>query len=243
MNYGRFEPLGTIFGLAADMGELWDIVDSEDAINKLSSTIAQNITSKTFWLMLNKTTDAMSNPGRYGWTFAKSLMGSAIPVGVSQFAQALDPELKDPQNIGDIIKARIPGLSQQVEPIRDIWGKPVISPETGAERFLSPFRRSVTTDDPATLEVQRLGIKEYMGNPSDKLGDVRLTREEYQQYVSEAGQLAHDNVIKFLNSRQYQMLNDEQKANAITGIIGNARTKIRSEIKRQHPSSQGLVAY
>jgi hypothetical protein len=232
IGYGRLEPLGVILGLAADTADLWDIAEPSDAVRIIGESIGKNLTSKTWLLALEQVTDALSDPERNFWKLARGLTGSIVPTGIAQLSQAFDPRMKDPQNIQEVLMSRIPGFSLEVEPLRDIWGKPILSQETGPERFLSPFRRGEVVQDDATNEVRRLGITAYMGTPRDVIGDIKLTREQYQNYVATSGALAHERVTALISSPFYENLPDEKKASLIENIFRKAREQVRNEIKR-----------
>jgi len=226
VGYGRLEPLGIVVGLTADYVELFDMTEQEDAVSKISLAIAQNLTNKTFMRGVSDMLNAASDPERYGDRWIRGLAGTVIPTGVAQGARAMDPTMRRPETIGQAIQSRVPVLSGGVPPIRDLWGRPVLSPETGAERFLSPVRRSPVIDDKASREIVRLDIR--VGTPRRQLGRIDLTPEEYERYAERAGALARRMVVGFVEAPGYDRLLDPVREQRIKDLFNKARAAARA---------------
>lgn len=228
--YGRLEPLGMIVGLSADYVELFDKgLEEEDAVSKIGFAISQNLTSKTFLRGISDLVNAASDPERYGDRWVRSLGGTVIPTGAAQLARAIDPTFRRAESITEALRARTPGLSFGVKPLRDIWGQPVAAPETGPERLLSPVRRSPVIDDKASQEIVRLDVRP--GTPRRQLGNLELTSEEYERYQVEAGRLARRLVVAFVESPGYDNLSDLQQVRGIEARFTKARDVARERLK------------
>lgn len=229
VSYGRLEPLGIVVGLTADYVELFDTLEQEDAVSKISFAIAQNLTNKTFLRGLSDAINAASDPERFGERWVRGLTGTAIPTGVAQVARGVDPTLRRPETALQGLQARTPFLSFQVPPIRDVWGQPVLLQETGVERFLSPIRRSPVIQDKASQELVRLDVRP--GSPRRQLGRVELSPAEYERYSELAGTLARRMVTGFVESPGYDRLPDLIKAMKIEDLFNKARAAARLAAK------------
>ena len=113
--------------------------------------------------------------------------------------------------------------------MRDFWGQPVLQVQPGAERFLSPVRRSAEIDVLATREMVRLQI--VPGSPRRQLGGIELTDDEYERYVEDAGQRAYEKVSLFVERPGYDMLLDETKAEKLHDLFLQARKEARALIR------------
>lgn len=229
VSYGRLEPLGIVVGLTADYVELFDTLEQEDAVSKISLAIAQNLTNKTFLRGISDLVNAASDPERYGERWVRGLTGTVIPTGVAQLARAFDPTLRRPETALQGLQARTPILSFQVPAIRDIWGQPTLRQETGFERFLSPIRRSPAIQDKASQELVRLDVRP--GTPRRQLGRVELSPAEYERYAELAGTLARRMVTGFVESPGYDRLPDTIKAMKIEDLFNKARAAARLAVK------------
>jgi hypothetical protein len=229
VSYGRLEPLGIVLGLTSDYVELFDTLEHEDAVGKISLAIAQNLTNKTFLRGLSDAINAASDPERFGERWVRGLTGTAVPTGIAQLARGIDPTMRRPETALQGLQARVPFLSSQVPPIRDIWGQPVLLPETGPERFLSPIRRSPVIQDKASQEIVRLDVRP--GSPRRQLGRIELSSGEYERYSELAGTLARRMVKGFVESPGYDRLPDLIKAQKLEDLFNKARAAARVAAK------------
>jgi hypothetical protein len=230
-SYARLEPLSILLGTTADAVELGDEIEWEDAVGKIGWSIARNLTSKIYLAGLSDLLNAVSDPQRYGQNWVQRFAGSAVPAGVASVARGLDPTRRAPQSVGQAIQARIPGLSFNVPPLRDIWGRPVISTETAAERVLSPIRRSRIRRDKATEELIRLDIP--IGSPRRELRKwgIVLDDADYESYVERTGQFTHAAVIKVVNAPGYNAMSDKDKASGLRMAMDPVKRKARLAVE------------
>jgi hypothetical protein len=216
-SYQRMEPLGMILGTAADASDIWDEMNAEeqdDIASMIVSSIYRNFTNKTFMRGISDLMNAMSDPARYGENWIQRLAGSVVPTGVATAARAIDPEIKQAENIIDSIKSRIPGVRSGLMPKRDLWGNKIVQGEGGVfERMVSPLYRSKVEGTPADKEILRLKVHKLA--PRKKIKDIELTPEQYDVFMARAGQRAHDRVNRFVQSSAYKGMSDEKRAKEI----------------------------
>jgi hypothetical protein len=232
-SYNRFEPVGMVVGTSADFaglafGNETQIKDPIDAANIIAMSVAKNWTSKTFMQSLSAALDATSDPERYGAQFLNGYAGSLIPSIVNTATVAIDDTRRDTKGPLDTMMARIPGASEQLEPKRDLWGRPI--KKTGltlVDRAISPVSISQVSDDPVDKEILRLGISP--GLPKKKLGDVELTPEQYSDFSERAGKRAYERVNQIVKRN----ISDEQKANSIKNAIKVSRIIEGNQLLRE----------
>lgn len=261
-SYSRLDPIGMTLGLAADVGEFITHADPEDAdlehvIQAATLAIASNVTSKTYMSGAAAMFDAVSDPDRYGEAWFQKLAGSLVPAGVAAITRTRDPYLRAADDMIDALRRRTPGLSDDLPPLRDLWGRPVslASGEGAMYDLFSPVYIKRENPEPIDEELARLEYYPAMPKRSISLNGVsiRLTSEQYSRYVELAGNEAKDVAFgvgarEFLNgivqgthplAPVYQMMDDEQRENFIEGKLVDYRRLARDQLVREFP---GLIA-
>jgi len=128
-SYSRFEPMGILFGISADLHEIsGEITDGniEKIAKGVLASIAKNLTSKTYLRGISQFVEAASDPDRYLQNWLNSMLGTLIPTGVAQVARSEDPILRDVRTVMDKLKSRIPGYSETLPARRNLWGETII---------------------------------------------------------------------------------------------------------------------
>jgi hypothetical protein len=235
--YNRIEPVGAVVSMVSDAVDLHDVMESEDAARIISMAIGRNITSKTYMQGLSNLMNAMSDPERYGTRYVSSMAGSVVPGAVAQTKQAFDPTLRRPRSPLEAIKARTPGLGEDVPVAYTIWGETVkLGDENWIKNLLSPVATGEISKDKATTEVVRLGVKP--GSPQRKLGKMELTDQEYDQYARSSGQLAHQLITKIVNRPNYDSIPDETKRGLFDDLFSAARETAKNRLLMNAPTKK-----
>ena len=266
-SYKRTDPIGSIMGYAADLGEYLSNVgdDTEDGdLEKLLSvgvaSFASTLFSKTYMQGTSDLFEVISDPKRYAPTWIRRQAASVVPAGVAAAARQVDPVQREAQSVLDAMRARVPALSKDLPPVRDLWGRPVSyrSPEGWAYDALSPIAVSQYKAMPIDEEILRLGMT--VNKPSKRVRfdgtgiDVDLTRYPgaYSRYVELAGNEAKDpasglGAMDYLNavvtgkhpmSTLYRMYGDGEdggKAEFIHETIVNYRRRAKQQLLREYP--------
>jgi hypothetical protein len=249
-SYDRLEPVGSVLGFAADAAEAMrdPLVSGEDAASRVAFAFAHRLEDQTFLSGLQNVLDAVHDHERFGPAYAKRMAASFIPTGLSQIAGAMDPVRRDTSTFGNLVRSRIPGLSDDVPPIRNIWGEPVQQSYEGAAGLFTPSASTTIKDDPASVEVRRLVQTAGLGLQSPARAfktkglAEKLTPEEYDRFTAQAGQLAYQLVTKLVTAPNYQRIaSDEKRARLVTNVIGKARDVARLQLKVQRARQQGGV--
>ncbi len=227
--FGWNEPLGSVFGMAADFAELGE-ADGHYA-QKIALSIGRNITSKIFMQGLSRALDAMSDPERYGQSWGESMAGSLVPSISAALARTGDTTLRDPDGIIDAWKSRLPGLSDSVMPKRDAWGREIARPgESLAGLGLLPAGITTAKSDPVDAEVQRVGAKVTVPGKTMQVKGKTYTMSplEYDLYQMQSGWEAYEKVTNIVN----RSIPDEKKADLIEKAISKAREEWRERFKK-----------
>jgi hypothetical protein len=198
-SYRGLEPVGTQIGLAANITEIlrekWkdDNPEVDELVIAASMAIANQLTFATFMTGPADFVEMMSDSRRYGENWWERLVGSAVPTGVAQFARSSDPYVRAVEDMGDALRARTPGLSKDLPPLRDLWGRPIKrTAEMGTlYDFVSPIASQRESAEPIDLELERLEFYPEMPQRSVGLDGVKIDLtdrpREYSRYVELAG--------------------------------------------------------
>jgi hypothetical protein len=202
VQYNRLETVGSSMALAADLTET--IRDYQTAVNaddpnveKLTAagiaTLANNITSKTYFEGLARFFETISDPRGNAEGTLKSFAGSLVPAGVGAAASLMDPYQRATYSMMDAIKARTPGLSKDLPPVTNVWGEPIRKDSgfgTAYDAFV-PFGSHRPGNEPIDQEILKQGM--HVSLPPTKTSingatvDLGKDPEMYHRYVELAG--------------------------------------------------------
>lgn len=223
-SYSRIDPLGMILGLGSDFAEISEHLhegQKEHMAAMIMASIANNITSKTWMRGMSELINVLQDPDRYGDRYIQNFAGTLIPTGVAQYARVKDPVMRQTQDVMDALKSRLPGFSRELLPRLDIWGQPLTRGGSAGPDLLSPIYESQDTGDKVNSEIARLGIAP--GMPQRQAMGVKLTPEQYNDFVRMAGQPAKQALDEIVNQPWYDKLPDAIKAMVIKRVIAKTR--------------------
>jgi hypothetical protein len=253
VSYQRFDPVSTLFGVAADFAEVgkWATQREADAIAlDLAKSTARNLTNKTWLSGPSDAFDVLSDPERYGKNYVQRLAGSAaVPSLANQATQGTDPYLRDARTILDAIKARVPVLSESVPARLNVWGEPI---ERGGVRSgsravdaavgaASPFYTKRASNDPVKREMGRLRAPLSMPQRTVMVDGKRvsLTQEQFNDYVRLSGQAAKSYFDLYINTPIWKQMTDDERREEVKDVLAEFRAAARDELKGRYPELAG----
>ncbi len=257
ISFNRLDPLGALFGFAADLHDILGNVDDVTfgkAVMGSVLALSNAMLSKTYLTGLASAIDAINEPDKKIDTAFRRLGSSWVPALVAQLNRStFDTTLHESFGLLDDIKAKIPGMSADLPPRRNLWGEAIYYEGGLGPDFVSPIYTMKDKADPVSEEMIAQGVSVPMPskvlfgrkpagetdlrNESVKDG-VRLTPNEYDRLVVLAGEKAHDELSKFINSAEYQKLTDGpdgSKAMVIKTIVGRYREAARVQLLEEFP--------
>ncbi|MFP3928636.1 MAG: hypothetical protein ACLFUP_07010 [Desulfobacteraceae bacterium] len=252
--YNRLEPLGMLFGMAADAYEIMGQADELEA-EKLAATIvtafSKNVTSKTWLRGLSEAIQTLDDPERYGKRYLQNYARTLVPRGVSQVERVVDPEFREVQSLIDAMKSQIPGYSKDLPPRRNLWGEPII-PEGGlGPDIVSPIYTSTAKSSPIDEELLRLRLPLSMPNRIQSIHgqSIELNPEEYDRLMvlmnkiplPPTGKPLKQSLDELITTPGYKKMSDERKELRIRGYLNMAREIARERLWEENPEIQWLV--
>lgn len=181
VSMARIEPLATSLGFASDLAEAGDAKSAKDAFDKLHYAALNNVFNKTYLEGLINASQAMSDPDRYAAEFSKRLVGALVPNLLASAARAIDPSIRQTDDISSTLMARVPLLSERLPARLTGTGETVQRPENALSRFVSPVRYSKEAGPEANLERVFL---ELGYNPSAPPKTARLPKSNRDYFLS-----------------------------------------------------------
>jgi len=231
-SYRRLDPFAITIGSAADMATLGDGMtdgQKDKGAALVVASIMNNLTNKTWMSGLSDMLAGLRDPERYGGRFVDRFAGSAtVPTGVAQIARALDPTARETDGTLEYIQSRIPGLSDDLLPKRDVWGREMVSEGGIGPDIMSPIWVSTEKGDPATHEAIRVGA--VISPPSESVGGKKLDARTYNRLQMVVGQTAHKWVSELIQQPDYRALETEGQAKAIKYVMDKAREAGRANV-------------
>ena len=208
-------------GLAADMSELSGHLGAGTMDNLAGASLlalSRNLISKSYLSGLVKLIDAI-DAGQRGnekafTSYVGNMASTFIPFSGLQGAitREIDPTAREVWSLMDSIKARVPGFSKDLPPVRNAFGEPVKLTGGLGPDIMSPVRTSEATSDPLAAEIARLNID--LRPPSktlfvqDGAPSIDLTPQQYDKLAKTAGELFRQKLAKVVSSEHYQALPD-----------------------------------
>jgi hypothetical protein len=249
-SYNRLEPLGLLLGVSADIVEISGHLTDEES-EKLGSlivgAISKNLLSKTWMRGPAELIEALQDPERYGARWLQSIAGTLIPTGVAQVARVQDPVLRstapeaidDPllaeaQSIINKIKSRLPGYSEELPPVRNVWGEPILLEGGLGPDLISPVYTSTDKHDATTEELLRLKV--YPSWLKPEINGVKLTPRQHDRYSEMAGKTAKRALDRVIASEGYGRLPDFQKKELVDRLIKEARAQAKQIMLINEPA-------
>lgn len=199
--YNRLDPVGSLFGMAADVvdalrnaqHEALDDPDTEKLAVATAAAVAGNLLNKTYLSGLSSIFEAMGDPGRYSETTIQRMVGSVVPAAVANVTRQMDPYQREVYSMLDAIKARTPGLSDNLPPKLNLWGESVTK-ESGlgkAYDAFSPIYSRKPGGDPIDAELLRLEANVSLPNRRTSFDgatvDLSQHPKAYSRFVELSG--------------------------------------------------------
>lgn len=126
--YNRFDPIGLVFGTAADITEIGlnnPDQDVADLALGLAMAVAKNVSDKTYLQNVNAFMRAATDPEASGAKWAGQLAEGLIPFSSLLRQTNPDPYMREARTLVDNALDRMPGFSDKLPPLRDPFGYPM----------------------------------------------------------------------------------------------------------------------
>lgn len=236
-SYQRLDPFSTTIGTVADMVDLSSNLTDEDRDHILARTgiaIVHNLSSKTWLSGISSALEAINDPDRYLSGFTARTAGSlAVPSIVAQVARVSDPVMREAREPLDRIRSRIPGLSDDLLPRRDVFGRPVMSQGGVGPDIVSPIFTGTAKNDPtiSALTSSGIGISAPQRTYVEGGKRVQWTPQQYDRLQVLVGQAAKPRLDALAGSPGWRAMSLDQREDAVGKIMREARKDGRAKLR------------
>jgi hypothetical protein len=226
-SFSRADPYGSLMGFAADISEAIkhgefdedDVDEWNEVVAMGTAAVSQVAVSKTYLRgvseFFNMVTGDKKDVENYIENFASSFVPYTSLAGAIERTQ--DPTVRDYQDPWEAIQNKLLGLSKNLPPKRDLWGRELSSssdfgstfdytPEgqervTKAYDFLSPIKAKNIKPEPVDTEIMRLApyasLENIEGAPPTRIMkktvfdgvavNLKKHRDVFDEYVKLSG--------------------------------------------------------
>jgi hypothetical protein len=249
-SYGRLEPLGTLLGVAATVGEIvkeYDIGNIEDVDHLYAAgaiALSRNVADKTFLQGVSKFINAYHNPGTYQTNYIRDFATSFEPNVLAQVTQReVDPVVREVNSLIDAFKAKTPLLSDTLFPKRNIWGEPLTRENMPmVPDVVSPILASTDKKSKIDNELKKLNIGFDL--PKKMLQGVEMIPAERDRLIQLVGNEWKDPsngmglkefLTDFIQSDDYKRQSKEGKIKAINHIYDQYKKAATDQLLQEFP--------
>jgi hypothetical protein len=232
-SYSRIEPLASFLGVVADGSESTiDLMrlSPDDPEKTMSSwaeqmvlAVTKNITSKTFLEGLSNLLSAVHDPERYGPAFINSYAGLLVPGAVAQFARGADPIQRQVDSFSDALKARIPGMREDLPARYTITGE---ERPNLAQGFPNIVGIATTPAEQTQIQKEIQDLNFSYSAPDKKLRGVELKPEDYSEYSRLSGEAVNQRLSSIINSPYYASYSEKQRKVILEAAAKRARSGV-----------------
>lgn len=272
VEYRRLDPWATMVAFAADLFDYANWADPEDQseveqVMMAGVTSSLNVLTQASYLTgIRNFFSAVSDPLNSGSRFIQSFASSfAVPQAVAQFTvPAGDENFREARSMLDAVMRRVPGISDQLEPRRNVFGEPIRSTRRLGQDAVGsvmnvwmPLAYSEVSDDVVDRELALL--KHGFAPPRPRKGGVNLLDfrsptgqtafdrwGQLQGEIKLNGRTIREELRQLVTSRKYQALPSETlgsirnpRVALVSSVIDRYRDAAFNRVLREYPELNG----
>ena len=271
VSYIRVEPFAALIGTVADVYDYSRFAGDEEqeALEQLGRGLvvgmSRNITNRTYMSGVRNLVGVLSDPDRRAERVIQQFAGAIIP---NTFAQAValsgDLHMRDIQSIGDKLKSRIPGISDNLPPLRNMFGEPLnrMTARYGMGEaidrwsdLLVPVAYREVSDtvvnqelvllqhgfSPPLPTVSGVNLREFVKGSQDAYDRW----QELQGEIRIGGRTLRQELRQLFKRRDYQGLSplgaleaESPRVSAIKKVLRKYRNRAFTQVLREYPTLQ-----
>jgi hypothetical protein len=229
-------PLGPLVATAADFHEVYHTAHDEgmaEAAKSLAFGFSEVVADETWMMGLANFVDAVRNWDTKGDYYFRNLATSFIPFSsaLNQTARLVDPYQRQARNLLDAAKAKIPVVSQTVQPRISIWGQPIRS-----HMMISP---SPAHED--AVDERLIALNHGYAMPERKIRGIELTDKQYNDYAVTAGQLAKHMLDALVATPGFSLLPEGIQTKRMDESVSRARKAARRMVMMKSLGSDNNI--
>lgn len=260
----RADPIAQILLMSANIyevvGQAEDDNDGWDLLYAGAFTIANSLTSKTFYNGLSEMLSAYDSASRDPDNqqnavvkYVQRLGASTVPAIVAAEARRQDPILRAANTLTEQFKRRLPGYSKDLPPRRNMFGEPIVLEGGLGPDFMSPFYQSGKKYNDVATQMSMNEMATTM--PGRTIDGVELTTIQQDRYIMLSAGLdkdgnplpggsLHQRLSQLIKTPQYKRATvgqDGMQAKMINNYINDYRSRARKMMPQEFPELQSKI--
>ena len=260
----RADPIAQILLMSANMYEVLGQAEDDntffDLISAGAFTIANSLTSKTFYNGLSEMLSAYDSASRDPDNqqnavvkYVQRLAASTVPAIVAAETRRQDPILRAANTLTEQFKRRLPGYSKDLPPRRNMFGEPIVLEGGLGPDFMSPFYQSGKKYNDVATQMSMNEMATTM--PGRTIDGVELTTIQQDRYImlsagldkdgkAMSGGSLHQRLSQRIKTPQYKRATVGQEgmqAKMITTVINDYRSRARKMMLQEFPDLYSKV--
>ncbi len=251
--FAGFEPLSAMLGASADIADGVQGKNTEDKVDKIISSVAENLLNKSYMQSLNEVstivTDAIQHRSGSATRYAGKLAASFIPFSslLGKTASALDPTVREtksskkgyaalPEQVAKTVVSRLPGLSMTLPAKLDGTGDEAEKQGGALGRFLGVGNATLEKEGGEVFrELERLNYvpgapPKEIQVPGMKGRKERLTEEERRMFLEARGR-ATEKLKVWVERPAWKNADDEKKKKLAEKIYQEANEPVLKRVR------------
>ena len=240
--YDWAQPVAAPFAIMADLKNVDKGTEMLEAVNSVTDTAFNILLEQSF---LTGIQDVLGSYGSKVEGIENQIFGlpaRAVPTFVKQINDLIDPysrmvyeQDKQLESAKNQVKTKTPGVSKELPVTRDTLGRKV-EKYGGDNNIFNVFFNPANTNKGKASESAKEIYKVYEATkdkdimPRYPSSTLKLNNKQKSQFLKISGTIIEDNVKELKNNTYYKMLDDEDKAATIKGIVDYAYNKAKSEV-------------
>jgi hypothetical protein len=238
-SYHRLGPLGMLMGVAADMYDVVQTGASEgmaQGAGAFVNAFAHNFLDESWAKGPSELLMAIEHHEQYGGQYVRNFLSSFSPfsVGSSQIAHAIDPYSRQARTIVDAFKRKIPWVSEDLFPRRDVWGEPMPNGDALVSPGVTAIYKQRISDDPVNQAMLQLGIAPAQVKRT--IRNVPLTDQQYDDYARMAGRMAKQRLDMIVRSPDWRTWPAHTQHDVIQEVIKQSRESASGALMMKYPT-------
>ncbi|WP_394648156.1 thermonuclease family protein [uncultured Sphingomonas sp.] len=235
-SYRRLDPFSTTIGTVADMVDLGSHMTDKQREKSgmlVTAAIMNNLASKTWLTGISGVAEALSDPDRYWTDFVSRSAGAiAVPSIVAQVARTTDPIIREARDPMSRIRSRVPGMSDDLFPKRDVFGRPDASEGGVGPDLISPIWKGERRNDPTirALVDANVSVGRAMRTYSSAGKRMEYTPAQFDRYQELTGQYAKPGLDALVGGARWKAMDQDARQDAVAGLMKAARRQAKDQV-------------
>jgi len=206
----------------------------DGSLGTYGASLGKDFLDQSFVTGIQQPVNAITDPARYGKSYAGNAISSFIPNIIKDSSKAFDGTAREANTVLDYTKMSVPGLRNTLTEKRDVLGNIIPQEPTGIAAFIDLFNSKTPRGSELVGELSRLYGEGYGATPSKLKKEQTINKKKYvltpeQLNAYEAGvsQPLQSALEKLISSSAYASLTDEEKQKKVDKVVLDVRAEYK----------------